>query len=95
MATLNGATLLGFEKVGALREGWAADVALFDIDSLPYAGSLSDPLAALIFSGYDHGTAYTIVNGEIVVEKGRLVGIDEKEITRKANEIAERLLKYR
>ena len=93
MATLNGATLLGFEKVGALREGWAADVALFDIDSLPYAGSLSDPLAALIFSGYDHGTAYTIVNGEIVVEKGRLVGIDEKEITRKANEIAERLLR--
>ncbi len=95
MATLNGATLLGFEKVGALRDGWAADVALFDINSLPYAGSLSDPLAALIFSGYDHGTAYTIVNGRIVVEKGRLVGIDEEKITRKANGIAERLLKYR
>ncbi len=92
MATINGAKLLGFEKVGELREGWAADVALFDVSTLPYAGSLSDPLAALVFSGYDHGTAYTIVNGRVVVERGRLVGVNEEEITRKANAIAARLL---
>ena len=93
MATVNGAKLLNFEKVGELREGWAADVAVFNIDQLGYAGALSDPLAALIFSGYDHQTAFTIVNGKIVVDEGRLVGIDEQELTRKANAISERLMK--
>ena len=32
MATINGAKLLGFEKVGELREGWVADVAVFNHD---------------------------------------------------------------
>ncbi|MCK4541148.1 MAG: 8-oxoguanine deaminase [Spirochaetales bacterium] len=95
MASENGAKLLGFEKVGKLREGWAADIALFDINSLEYCGALSDPLAALIFSGYNHGTAYTIVNGKVVVDKGRLAGIDEEELTSRANRVSGELLKKR
>ncbi len=93
MGTENGAKLLNFEKVGKLKEGWAADVALFDVHKLEYAGSLSDPLGALIFSGYNHGTAYTIVNGKVVVEEGRLVGVDEQEIVEKGNAAAGRLYK--
>ncbi|MFP4535513.1 MAG: 8-oxoguanine deaminase [Spirochaetaceae bacterium] len=93
MGTENGAKLLNFEKVGRLEEGWAADVALYDVHKLEYAGSLSDPLGALIFSGYNHGTAYTIVNGTVVVEDGRLVGVDEEEIVANGNAAAERLYK--
>jgi len=92
MATINGAKLLNFGKVGELREGWAADVAIFNVDRLEYAGALSDPLAALIFTGYNHGTDYTIVNGKVVVEHGTLTGVDEQELTRKANEISERMV---
>lgn len=92
MASENGARLLGFPKIGQLREGWAADLAVFDVHRLEYAGSLSDPLAALIFAGYNHGTDYTIVNGRITVEEGRLTGFPEEELTVKANEIARRLL---
>lgn len=91
MATVNGARMLHFEEVGKLREGWAADMALFNIDRMEYAGSLSDPLAALIFSGYNHGTDYTIVNGKVVVDQGRLVGIDEQELTARANAISEKI----
>jgi len=58
---------------------------------MEYAGSLSDPLAALIFSGYNHGTDYTIVNGKVVVDQGRLVGIDEQELTARANAISEKI----
>ena len=93
MATVNGAKLLDFKKVGELREGWAADMALFNINQLAYAGALSDPLAALIFSGYDHGADYTVVNGKIVVDEGKLTGIDERELIHKANAISERLVK--
>ncbi|MDY7029351.1 MAG: amidohydrolase family protein, partial [Spirochaetota bacterium] len=92
MASENGARLLGFPKIGQLREGWAADLAVFDVHRLEYAGSLSDPLAALIFAGYNHGTDYTIVNGRITVEEGCLTGFPEEELTVKANEIARRLL---
>jgi 8-oxoguanine deaminase len=93
MGTENGAKLLNFEKVGKLKEGWAADIALFDVHKLEYAGSLSDPLGALIFSGFNHGTAYTIVDGKVVVEEGRLVGVDEQEIVEKGNAAAKRLYK--
>ncbi len=92
MATVNGAALLNFQKVGELREGWAADIALFDIDRLEYGGSRSDPLASLLFCGYDHGTEYTIVNGRIAVDRGVLTGFCENEIKEKANSISAKLM---
>ncbi len=92
LANENGAKLLGFPKIGQLKEGWAADMAIFDVHKLEYAGSLSDPLAALLFSGYNHGTDYTIVNGRVAVEHGRLAGFPEEELTQRANAIAARML---
>lgn len=92
IATENGARLLNFDKTGALKEGWAADIAIFNIGKMEYCGAQSDPLAALIFSGYNHGTEYTIVNGEIVVDKGTLIAIDESALAVKCNAIADRIL---
>jgi hypothetical protein len=45
----------------------------------------------LIFTGISHQAEYTIVNGKVVVEKGRLVGGDEDVIIKNGNEIAARL----
>lgn len=92
MGTENGARLLGFEKVGKIREGWAADLAIFNVGKLEYSGSLADPLAAIIFSGYNHGAEYTIVNGKIAVEQGKLTGFNEIELMNKCNEISENLI---
>ncbi len=88
MASENGAKLLHFDRVGKLEVGYAADAAIFDVSTFEYAGSLSDPLAALIFTGYNHATDYTIVNGKVVVDHGSLVGIDEHELAAKANALA-------
>lgn len=93
MATENGARLLGFARIGKIKPGWAADIAIFNINKLQYAGSLSDPLAALVFAGIDHQTDYTIVNGRIAVEGGRLTGYNEEILTREANRIAQDLMK--
>lgn len=73
----------------------AADLAIFNLDSLGYAGSLSDPLAALIFCGYNHQTDYTIVNGKITVRKGLLAGFDEHRLTAEVNQIAAKLISDR
>ena len=93
MATENGAKLLGFDKVGKIRENWAADLAIFNVGKLEYSGALSDPMAAIIFSGYNHGAEYTIVNGRITVEHGCLTGFNETELMAKCNEISARMIK--
>ena len=95
MGTENGAKMLNFGKVGRLEEGWAADLAIFDVSGIAYAGSHSDPIASLLFCGCDHTAKYTIVNGQIVVDDRRVVGIDEDELARKANRISETLLEKR
>ena len=95
MGTENGARMLNFGKVGRLEEGWAADMAIFDVSGIAYAGSHSDPIASLLFCGCDHTTKYTIVNGQVVVDDRRVVGIDEDELARKANRISETLLEKR
>ncbi len=92
MGTEHGARLLGLAKVGKIKEGWAADLAIFNVGKLEYSGSLADPLAAIIFSGFNHGAEYTIVNGEIVVEQGKLAGVDEIELMNKCNQISENLI---
>ena len=93
LATENGARLLGYKKVGRLEEGMAADLAVFNMDKLEYAGALSDPVAALIFSGYNHEAEYTIVNGRIAVEKGKLTGMDEDELKEACMTLSESLWK--
>jgi 8-oxoguanine deaminase len=93
LATRNGARVLNFSRLGKIEEGWGADLALFDVHRLEYAGSLSDPLAALLFAGVNHQSEYTIINGKLVVERGKLTGVDEGELTEKANRIAARIQK--
>jgi len=93
LATAGGARVLNFPRIGKIEQGWGADLTLFDVHTLEYAGALSDPLAALLFAGANHQAAYTIINGRVVVERARLVGVDEAELTDKANRIAARIQK--
>ncbi len=88
IAAEGGARILGWEKLGRIEEGWLADLALFDVMKMEYAGSLSDPAAALLFCGVSHAADWVIVNGKVVLAAGRLVGVDEDEIRDNANRVA-------
>jgi cytosine/adenosine deaminase-related metal-dependent hydrolase len=66
--------------------GHAADFVLFDVSGLDRAGALTDPLAALVFTGISHRVHAAVVNGRIVVENGRLATLDEEDIARRAHE---------
>lgn len=90
MATRGSASILGFEEIGTIEAGKAADIALFGLDELAYAGA-ADPIAALLFCGGSHRARHVIVNGKIVVEDGRLVHADEDEIRRAAVREAKQL----
>lgn len=93
MATLGGAKVLGYSEIGSIESGKAADVVLWDLEQLGYAGAMHDPVAALIFSGDSHIAHTVIVNGEIVVSKGKLVNVDELKLYEQANALAAAQLK--
>ena len=92
MATSGGAKTLGRNDIGTLVPGKAADLTLLDWTSLSYAGGRNDPADCIVLSGDARMVDTVIVNGEIVVEKGRLLRIDEWQKRAYADEIGHELL---
>lgn len=88
-ATVNAAKALGFEKTGAIAAGNKADIAILDLDR-PEFYPRNDLTAAMVYSANGSEVDTVIINGEIVLEKGRLTKFDEEEICAKAREAAER-----
>jgi cytosine/adenosine deaminase-related metal-dependent hydrolase len=93
LATRGGAAILGRDECGSVEVGKAADLVAIDMRRLGYAGALSDPLAAIVYAGFDHTVDYTIVHGRVVVDGGKLATADADEIVAKANEASFRMLK--
>jgi 8-oxoguanine deaminase len=92
MATRGGARCLGRDDVGSLEPGKAADLVLVETRRLSYAGAGSDILAALLFSPFPEPMDTVIVNGRLVVEGGRLVGVDIGALVERAERISGALL---
>ncbi|MCC3144300.1 8-oxoguanine deaminase [Halanaerobium sp. Z-7514] len=93
LATNGGRDVLNQPEIGSLELGKAADMFMINSKRLGWAGGLYDPVSALINQGDTQIVDYTIVNGEIVVEKGELTNVDEKEIVEKANNISAKMCK--
>ncbi|WP_435144063.1 5'-deoxyadenosine deaminase [Halobaculum sp. P14] len=85
MATLNGAEAAGFDRVGALREGWTADVVGVDTD-VTRATPLHDPLSHLVFAAHGDDVAFTMVDGDVLYDDGELLTADADDIRRRARE---------
>jgi len=88
MATRGGARVLGRDDIGSIEPGKAADLAIFDLNRIDYAGSVSDPVAAIVFCGASHRARHVLVNGRQVVKDGRLTAVDEGRLVEKANKTA-------
>jgi len=91
MATRGGATALGRAgEIGKLTVGANADVSVWRIDTLPYAGVLDDPVSGLMHCG-PAWAWHTIVGGRFVVRDGQLVTVDIPRALRSHRRAAERL----
>jgi 8-oxoguanine deaminase len=92
LATLGSAQVLGRDDIGVLAPGKAADVIAVDLDRLPFAGGLHDPIAALVLcdAGY---VDLNIVNGRIRVQEGQLVDVDLPGLVQRQNELAANLVR--
>lgn len=92
VATRGGADVLGRTDTGRLDIGKAADLAVFDLNGIEYAGC-HDPLVSLVCLGNSSLTKMTIVNGKIVVKNGVLLGIDADEVGREAHNLATKIVR--
>jgi len=86
MATRNGAKAAGFERVGALREGWKADVVGIRTD-LTRATPIHDVLSHLVFAAHGEDVVFSMVDGEVLMDDGEVIVADADEIRRWASEV--------
>lgn len=92
LATRGGAAVLGRSDLGSLEVGKCADFIAVSLNRLEYAGGLHDPVAAAIFCA-PAGVDLSVVHGRVVVEEGRLVGLDLPPLIEKHNRAATRLVR--
>lgn len=91
MATRGGAAALGRTDIGQLSIGAQADLALFSMNDLAQAGSMSDPIAALVFTTRQRPVDLLIIQGKIVLRAGES-SFDQTELSDAHNRIANEML---
>jgi cytosine/adenosine deaminase-related metal-dependent hydrolase len=91
LATRGGAQVLGRTDIGHIAPGQAADLAIFNLNHIAYAGALHDPIAALLFC-QPTPAAYTVVNGNIVVREGQLTTLELPNLIARHNRLSLQLL---
>ncbi len=88
IATRGGAKVLGRQDIGHLAVGMCADLALFDLRTLGFAGgAVHDPVASLLLCASPQA-AYTVVNGRVVVREGQLTTVDLGPLVERHNRLA-------
>ncbi len=92
MATRGSAAVLGRDDIGQLAVGKAGDLFLLDVDSIDQVGALLDPGCFLGTVGYARPCKAVVVGGRVVVEDGRLMGIDEPTVREQAQRCMEQFL---
>jgi 8-oxoguanine deaminase len=85
-ATSGSAACIGRPELGVIEVGAAADLALFTLDALRFAGAM-DPLSALVLCGADHADR-VMVAGRWAVIDGAIPGLDLPGLIRRQNAAA-------
>lgn len=90
IATVEGARCLGRSgELGELSVGATADMAVWRLDGPTFAGVVDDPIEGWLRCG-PTASYYTVINGEIVVERGHLASAETESNLRAHNLVAQR-----
>jgi 5-methylthioadenosine/S-adenosylhomocysteine deaminase len=84
MATRNGAEILGLgDKTGSIRPGKKADLVIASLDK-PHLTPLYDIYSHITYCMRPGDIETVMVNGKILIDKGRTTTLDEAEVIAKA-----------
>lgn len=75
LATREAAKAMHLDSAGTIEEGQLADLIVVDIDKA-HCAPRYDAAAALVYSSRADDVVHTIVDGQLIVEDGELVGVD-------------------
>jgi 5-methylthioadenosine/S-adenosylhomocysteine deaminase len=93
LATIGGAQVLGLgDKIGTLERGKRADIAIIDLQQVRTQPVYSVE-SAIVYAASGSAVVTTIVDGRILMRRGKVLTVDEKAVTRKAAEYREKILK--
>ncbi len=87
MATLSGARAAGFDRLGALREGYRADLVGLSTDA-PRATPVHDPRSHLVYAAHGDDVRLTVVDGTVRYDDGAFPGVDADAIRERAERLA-------
>lgn len=92
LATVGGAKVLRIDDyVGTLKVGKAADLIMFDLDKIGFAGGLDDPLSAIVMCDAKQ-VDFNMVNGNVIVENSELLIKNLKDLIIRHNQISKKLI---
>jgi 5-methylthioadenosine/S-adenosylhomocysteine deaminase len=90
IATAGGAEALGRDDFGTLEVGKRADLFIFDPRQAKSA-PVHDPVSTLVYASGEVNVRTTVVGGKVVLDDGRITGVDEQAILAEAQTLAEYL----
>ncbi len=91
VATRGGAVCLGRDDIGSLEVGKRADVALFSVEGISFAGAEADLVAALLYCAPQR-VRHLFVDGQAVVTEGHLARIDEDALATRGRAAGRRIV---
>jgi 5-methylthioadenosine/S-adenosylhomocysteine deaminase len=91
MATIDGARALGLSAgIGSLEPGKKADVILLDTRQ-PHWTPLYHPASQLVYAARGSDVTTVLINGRIVMEKGRILTFDLQQAMEEVNAMARQI----
>ena len=94
LGTRGSAAVLGRARdIGQITPGYCADLALFKMDTLGFAGgAVHDPVGALLLCASAQAN-HVVVNGRVVVDAGHLTTVDLPVLIEQHNRLAVQLVR--
>lgn len=92
MATIEGARVLGLEKItGSIEKGKKADVILIDMNQ-PHLTPLYNAYSHLVYAARGADVKTSIINGRIVMKNRKLLTLDVREAMKNVRKVAADIL---
>ncbi len=92
LATIGSAQVLGLgDKIGTLERGKRADIAIVDLQSARVQPVYSVE-SAIVYAASGSAVVTTIVDGKILMRKGEVLTVNERETLAKAKEYRDKVL---
>jgi len=93
MATINGAQALQWaDEIGSIEIGKKADLVFHDLNECSWVPCF-DPVQVFVYAARPSAVSKVMIDGEMILDEGRILTVDEAEVNAQARELAVQVVK--